>query len=254
MKTNKEKLPAAGCGLPIEQPSAASFATAIENQKSKSEKRAAFTLIELLVVIAIMAILAAFTFPVLGALKRQQYVKTATAEMEQIKTALDNYKNKYGVYPPGNAKDPMLSQLYYELSGTTNNNNGYYVTLDGSSQIPVGQVSQAYGVGGFVNCSQGSGEDAKLARNFLSGLSSKEIYNLVTNMSWGYQIPTTMLVTSVGGPDVAYQPLNASGLNPFRYTYPGTNNPGSYDLWIDLRISGKTNRICNWKTGVFSLN
>ncbi len=35
-------------------------------------------------------------------------------------------------------------------------------------------------------------------------------------------------------------------LNPFRYIYPGTNNPTSYDLWIDLRISGKTNLICNW--------
>jgi hypothetical protein len=42
--------------------------------------------------------------------------------------------------------------------------------------------------------------------------------------------------------------LAAAGFsgNPFRYVYPGTNNPSSYDLWIDLSISGKTNRISNW--------
>ena len=110
------------------------------------------------------------------------------------------------------------------------------------SKSPHTDVYKAYGVGGFINCSKGSGEDALVAQNFLSGLSSREINNFVTNNG----VQTTMLVTSVGGPDVGYKPLGASGLNPFRYNYPGTNNPTSYDLWIDLRISGKTNRICNW--------
>jgi prepilin-type N-terminal cleavage/methylation domain-containing protein len=213
--------------------------------------RHGFTLIELLVVISIMALIAALLFPVTGVIKRQQYLKTATAELNQIETALDNYKAKYGVYPPSNANpagtyvspqtSSMFSQLYYELSGTTNNGT-YFITLDSGSQIKVADVSTAYGVGGFINCTKGSGEDALVAQNFLSGLSSREINNLVTNN----HVQTTMLVTSVGGPDVGYKPLDASGLNPFRYNYPGTNNPSSYDLWIDLRISGKTNRISNW--------
>ena len=85
-------------------------------------------------------------------------------------------------------------------------------------------------------------EDAPAARNFLVGLSPRLIYYPVTNNG----IPTTMLVTSVGGPDQSYQPLNAPGLNPFRYANPGTNNPNSYDLWVDLQINGKINRINNW--------
>jgi prepilin-type N-terminal cleavage/methylation domain-containing protein len=215
--------------------------------------RHGFTLIELLVVISIMALIAALLFPVTGVIKRQQYLKTATAELNQIETALDNYKAKYGIYPPSNANPggtyappispALMSQLYYELSGTMTTNNGTtFITLDSSSQIKVADVSTAYGVGGFINCSKGSGEDALAARDFLSGLSSREINNFVTNNG----IQTTMLVTSVGGPDVGYKPLGASGLNPFRYNYPGTNNPTAYDLWIDLRISGKTNRISNW--------
>ena len=50
--------------------------------------------------------------------------------------------------------------------------------------------------------------------------------------------------------DDAYQPLKAPGLNPFRYVYPGVNNPSSYDLWVQLVIGGKTNLVCNWSRQV----
>ena len=244
MKT-KETMPMADGRWPIERQNTAGFSASIANRKSQIANRAAFTLIELLVVISIMGILAAFTFPVLNSLNRTKNLKVATAELNQIESAFDDYKNKYGVYPPGNANSPLLSQLYYELSGTTNN-GAYFVTLDGSSQIQVADVQTAYGVGGFINCSKGSGEDAQVARPFLRDLKPNRINQYVTNNG----IQTTMLVTSVGGPDQAYKPLNASGLNPFRYAYPGTNNPGSYDLWVQLVISGKTNLSCNWNKQV----
>jgi hypothetical protein len=121
-----------------------------------------------------------------------------------------------------------------------------FVTLDGSSAIPAASVSAAFGAGGFVNCTKGTGEDAATARNFLPSLNPNRIYYPVTNNT----VPTTVLVTSVGGPDGKYQPLNAPGLNPFRYKYPGDNNPNAYDLWVQLVISGKTNLICNWSRSV----
>ncbi len=62
----------------------------------------AFTLIELLVVIAIIGMLAAFTFPVLDAVKTQQYRNAPARKWITIETALENYKAKYGSYPPGN--------------------------------------------------------------------------------------------------------------------------------------------------------
>ena len=36
--------------------------------------------------------------------------------------------------------------------------------------------------------------------------------------------------------------------NPWRYTLNGTNNPGHYDLWVDIVQGGKTSRISNWNT------
>src|SRR6185437_915833 len=91
----------------------------------KSRVANAFTLIELLVVIAIIGILAGFAIPVLHGVKRTQYISHATAEMNQIEQALENYKTAYNFYPPGNGTNYLLNPLYYELIGTTNTSNGF---------------------------------------------------------------------------------------------------------------------------------
>jgi len=230
----------------------------ILNRKSQIVNRAAFTLIELLVVISIIGVLAAFTIPVLTSVKSNQYKKVARGELELIETALENYKAKYGAYPPGNAiaasatyKPALLPQLYYELSGTVLTKVGSSIcfqTLDGSADItnsPSNDVMGSFGVGGFLNCSKGGGEDGNAAKNFLVSLSSKNIGLNSANLR--------LLVTSVGGPDDKYHPLDPSGgtgPNPFRYVYPGVNNPNGYDLWVQLVIKGQTNLICNWSRQV----
>jgi prepilin-type N-terminal cleavage/methylation domain-containing protein len=219
--------------------------TCMNKTKPTRSRSGAFSLMELLLVITVIGILAGFTLAVMPGIKRQQNLKVARGEMEVLQLALDNYKAKYGTYPPANANSSMLNQLYYELSGTTFNNNTF-TTLDGVSQIPAANVNTAYGVGGFVNCTKGAGEDAIVARNFLPNLKQRQFNTYVTNNG----VRTTILITSVGGPDDKYQPLNASDLNPFRYAYPGTNNPNSYDLWVQLVMGGKTNLICNWSRQV----
>jgi prepilin-type N-terminal cleavage/methylation domain-containing protein len=212
----------------------------LNSKNTITPPRRAFTLIELLVVISIMGILAAFTIPVLKGVKRTQYRNTARAELEQIATALERYKAAYGAYPPSNPGNPLRNPLYFELSGTTNDNINY-TTLDGTAQISVGSVSH-FGVGGFVNCNnrnKASAEDSQSAKNFLPGLKANRIG---TN-----SIGDTLLLTSVRGPDVSYMPIGAPDVNPFRYNSANpTNNPSSYDLWVDLRINGRTNRISNW--------
>ena len=214
-----------------------------------------FTLTELLVIISIMGVLAGFTIPVLSKVKEAQYKKVARVELERLATALEGYKAKYGAYPPGNKKtyalpadSSLLSQLYYELAGVTHNSVAKtFTTLDGVSTISEAQYLQAYGVGGVVNSVpvQGGSEDAISAKNFLAGLKPSQFNEYVTNNS----VRTTMIVTSVGGPADTYPPMSP-GVNPFRYVYPGVNNPNGYDLWVQLVIKGQTNLICNWSRTV----
>jgi prepilin-type N-terminal cleavage/methylation domain-containing protein len=214
----------------------------------------AFTLIELLLVISIIAIIAAFLVPVVSSIKRLAYINKTKAEMAQIETAIERYKAAYGFYPPSNPNSLKVNQLYYELTGTTNNGN-QYITLDGSSQINVGQVYSAFGggiqsVNGFLNCSKtGAGEDAPVAKTFLPDLKATQIWRQYTNNA-SARVGVDLLVASVGGPYQKYAPLGASapGVNPWRYNSSSpTNNPGSYDLYVQIVIKpGQTNLICNW--------
>src|SRR3989442_1061896 len=71
--------------------------------RTRKTDQLAFTLVELLVVISIIAVLAAFTIPVLNSLKRTQNLKQTQAEMANLETAIDSFKAAYGFYPPSNA-------------------------------------------------------------------------------------------------------------------------------------------------------
>lgn len=207
----------------------------------------AFTLVELLVVISIIAILAAFTVPVLHALKIHQYESHTQAEMAQLETAIEGYKVARGFYPPDNPGNPLFNQLYYELVGTTNTSSSpqTFQTLDGSSTITSSQLTTAFGgVSAFINCSKpGAGEGVAAAKNFIHELKQSQ------TGTYG-NVQVTLLVGSVGGPDANYTPLAGSILNPWRYIAQGMNNPGGYDLWIHLQIGGGKYLICNWSKEV----
>jgi prepilin-type N-terminal cleavage/methylation domain-containing protein len=223
----------------------------------KAGRRAAFTLVELLVVISIIGVLAALLLPLAGSVTRVKKINTAQAELQQLETALENYKAKYGVYPPAGS-NAMINPLYYELSGVTNVVTGSttnYQTLDSSSTVLSTEYIKQFSVGGVVNSSQGTGDEMAYAKDFLPGLKPTEVV-LATNGDGSGTI-FAYLVTSVGGPDADYQPLTGSTGNPFRYAYPGTNNPSSYDLWVQLSINSgfsgvnvfthsNTYLICNW--------
>lgn len=230
----------------------------IGHQKPAAGNSPGFTLIELLVVISIIGILAGFTIPALKAAKRAAILNQTKSEMAQLETAIDSFKAAYGFYPPSNPgynpnnpatwKDALISPLYFELLGTTNN-NGVYYTLDGSANMSATAtiVSNAFGITGFVNCMKpGTAEDAPVARSFISNLKPRQFLTVSNN-----GVVVTVLVTAVGGPDANYQPFaNTFNFNPWRYVSPGVNNPASYDLWVQLSIGGKTNLICNWNKQV----
>jgi prepilin-type N-terminal cleavage/methylation domain-containing protein len=271
MKTNvlKNELRIADGGLRIKKRGAVSFTNSFRTSHFAFCTSRGFTLIELLTVMAIIGILAAFTLSVMGKLKRQQYIKNAQAEMGQLETAIDRYKAAYGFYPPDNPcgslvnqpRGPLVNQLYFELLGTTfNTTNTTYQSLDDPTivvkQSDLGGIfgsTNGNCVNGFMNCTKpGSGEDTRAAQNFLPGLKPDQVV-VFTNNFPNNMVPIKLIITAVGGPDITYLPLgpNAPGINPWRYNSSNpANNPGAYDLWVQLVIGGQTNLVCNWSKQV----
>jgi prepilin-type N-terminal cleavage/methylation domain-containing protein len=209
----------------------------------------AFTLIELLIVISIIAILAAMIIPISGAVSRSKIRAKARVELERVATAIDLYKAKLGHYPPDNLGNPATNQLYFELLGTTFT-NGTYVTIDGSAQIRQSSLPTVFGlnpngtakVGGIINCTQASsGDESRVASSFLTGLKPDEVATIATGPD-----NVKLLVAGVPGP--------VGRLNTIAYVSSSpTNNPNSYDLWVDIVISGRTNRLSNWSKEAITL-
>jgi len=213
----------------------------------------AFSLIELLIVIAIIAILAALIFPATRGINRNKIRSKARAEVALLEMAIENYHSKLGHYPPDNAGKPWLNQLYYELLGSTNTGTTLR-TVDGSAELRIpGDFTSVFGanVSGFVNCSAGGGDEGHTAIRFLSDLKPSYVGTpKEVDAASPFPVGAKFLVCSVPWPDVGvppWRPLGVPGLNPFRYNSSNpTNNPNSFDLWVDVIIDGKTNRISNW--------
>ena len=211
----------------------------------------AFTLIEILVVISIIAILSALILATAGhamGVARRSRVQT---ELATLVTAIQSYKSAKGFYPQDNPNNYSISPLFYELTGTaiTVYNSSpprpasYYSETTGDTFNAMKATSDFFtvygaGVTGFVNASS----DPSQVRNFFGATGkSARVGHLITN-----GVPYTIFGVVVSGP-VQFATTNGSTISPWFYNSSNpTNNPGSYDLWMDVYYSGKTNRISNW--------
>jgi prepilin-type N-terminal cleavage/methylation domain-containing protein len=222
------------------------------------QRHAAFTLIELLIVVAIIAILAALIIPIAGAVNAKKQISVAQTQLKALEMAIDGYKTKLGYYPPDNTNNPAVNQLYFELMGTVSTNTAsptqppnLWVTLDGSAQIGNGGGQNIFTIFGVTSLANA----AKRAHSDDTGAAAQTFLNNLTPNQVGLLDPSNpnvkLLVCSVPWPtDKTPPPIPTNPqLNPFNYmsSHP-TNNTGSYDLWVDLIIKGKTNRVCNWST------
>ena len=198
----------------------------------------AFTLIELLVVIAIMGLLAGLVVTLAPLALSKPKIKKTQAELDQLVTVIEAYKEKKGSYPPDNQfipNNPGTNQLYYELVGTTNNGTDF-VTLSGKDSIQSPVMQAQFGVASFNNSTKAAkGSDDFDVQNFHKAL--KDGQTKVITMA---NQPIRILVAPVEGP-------NKQQINPWHYVSSNpTNNPGAFDLWADIVVGGKTNRISNW--------
>ena len=183
-----------------------------------------------------MAILAAFIMPITRAVSVSKIRNRARTEMSNLETAIETYRAKLGYYPPANPNQPASNPLYFELLGTTMTNAATYTTLDGSASIAANAVNSTFGVGGFLNCTRpGSGDDTLAATAFLGGLKPAQYSEIA---------PGARILIGPAAPGTLTT-------NAWCYRSSGpAHNPKTFDLWIDITIAGKINRICNWSDQV----
>lgn len=212
--------------------------------------RSAFTLIELLVVIAVIGVLAAIIIPSLGIVKINAIKKRIQGELKLVENAIVAYEANVGVYPTENKANPALNALYYELAGTKLVGNEYQ-PLSGAGNITIASLNSFFGAGvtGFINVTRGSGDEMKPAKDCLTGLRPAQYLEAFTNAA-----SAMVLGTREKGPFMLSDAGGQNSINPFRYlSSSATNNAGRYDLWVDVLISGKTNRFSNWSDKPFTL-
>jgi len=227
--------------------------------RSTAGARRGFTLVEMLVVIAVIGLLAAMIVPLAGLASKKRNLARAQTEINNLALAIDNYKVKKGYYPPDNPTQPagaFTNQLFYELWGMiapavsgnpfTNTLNASATGAAGFETISTATLAQFFNIKGIVNASPDTNEII----NFISRLGASEIQNINIGASpaapvWVFAVP--MAGPLNGLPVPSNNGTNYAPVNVIRYvsTNP-TNNPTTYDLWVDILIAGKTNRISNW--------
>jgi hypothetical protein len=138
------------------------------------------------------------------------------------------------------------TQLFYELTGTIFNGSAaspWFTNVLGEP-LSANDIRSAFGAGvdGFVN----SSTDANEVRKFMGSWRQDEIGRMKIGSK-----TNVFFALPADGPQ-SFTSLETDGRQrwvvPWCYDCSSTNrvNADSYDLWIDLTLGGKTNRICNW--------
>ena len=216
--------------------------------------RRGFTLIELLVVISLIAFLSGMFLGISYLASSKMRIARVQGELAQIETAISFYKEKYGVYPPGNQmKDGQdfpipgssaTNQLVLELTGCLVTNNQFYspsVRDMGGREKLLSSEEMRVLFGAAADGVLNASEKMSKTRNFIENFSSRR-FGRITNAARTFTVD--MLKVPADAP-VHVDALDNQGKrwrmlgsnNPWHYNVTDpTNNPDSYDLWAEFQV------------------
>lgn len=161
-----------------------------------------------------------------------------------ILAALEAYKAQFGPYPPDHVVrlqptvvDPITNTLLYELAGVLYDPTNRFFQVAGLEPAEERYVTNFFGVQRFKNCSDRSDR----LKHFLSreDMTPVQLHDDPDVFALGYNILSAGIA-----PELIWE-IRAS---TWRYVSSSpTNNPGKFDLWIELKHKDWTKVVGNWK-------
>jgi len=215
-----------------------------------------FTLVELLVVITIISILAALiTVAAVGALRAMDRARIK-ADINEIGSGFDEYKNKSTAYPPNCQTDgsslPLIeADILNDLRRHIKQVAPRSQESDNLARILVGSTATGSDAGSYPRALPGGVAAPEAVVFWLGGFSSDPKYPISGDGGPSYD------VTGVSAPDKAKRdPIESrEWVYPFDVTRLGPRTPdgyfddskGRYVEYTDPRDSTKTRRINFWQ-------
>jgi len=153
---------------------------------------------------------------------------------EELKTAA--YLRKC-LSENGFVVDPVTSTLFYELVGVIYNPTNKMYQVGGLEPAEETYVKQIFQVDGFKNCGQTADKIIRFLK--MDPPPSRQLHDDPDVFPLGFQVYYEGM-----DPEVRWE-FEAS---PWRYVSSSpTNNPGQFDLWMELKTKNREIVIGNWK-------
>ena len=158
--------------------------------------------------------------------------------------AIEAYQARFGIYPPDHVLsrqpvvvDPVTNTLLYELVGAIYNPTNKLLSVAGLEPAEAAYVREFFQIAAFRNCaeSQGGLQHFLPAENVPTRLLHDDPDVFVLGCTaWPEEVE----------PEVVWQ----IDVSSWRYASSApTNNPGRFDLWIEVKANGQKATIGNWK-------
>jgi hypothetical protein len=162
----------------------------------------------------------------------------------KLVNAIEAYKAQFGVYPPDHVLsrqplvvDPVTNTLFYELVGVIYSPTNKMFQAGGMEAAEEKYVKDFFQIEGFKNCGQTPDTITKFLK--IEPVPARQLHDDPDVFAVGFQVPY------VGIPPEVVWEFDAS---PWRYVSSSpTNNPGKFDLWIELKTKYQRVVIGNWK-------
>jgi prepilin-type N-terminal cleavage/methylation domain-containing protein len=144
------------------------------NNMRSGQGTVAFTLIELLLVISIIGIVAGLSVAAMSGAGEARDRKAVEAQKAKLILAIEDYKAKYGSYPPDRpgttVNNAHWNPLAYELGGMRRSGVNFQAEADPSHVVTPAMVSGYFGLTGLLNATPSATVRAKAFLSLKGGL------------------------------------------------------------------------------------